>query len=47
MFDSWVGMLLMTAAVGVWMLADWWRVERHQPYPDEDEHETQHWEDTQ
>ena len=45
MFDSWVGMLLMTAAVGVWMLADWWLEERHQPFPDE--HETQHWEDTQ
>lgn len=41
-FDSWEIMLSCTAVVGVWMLMDWWRVERHQPYPDE--HETQHWE---
>lgn len=45
LFESWQVLAACTAVLGVWMIVDWWRVERHQPFPDE--HETQHWEDTQ
>lgn len=44
--ETYAIMLFMTAFVGVWMMVDWWRDERHQPFPDE-EPENQKWEDTQ
>jgi hypothetical protein len=33
---SWEIIIVLTAVVSVWLLVDWWRVERHQPFPDEE-----------
>jgi hypothetical protein len=33
-----IGFLLFaTSFVGVWMMYDWYTVERHQPFPDEED----------
>ena len=37
LFDFWQVVLFLTAVVGVWMIVDWWRIERHQPFPDEED----------
>lgn len=29
--------LFMAAVVGVWILFDWWREERHRPFPDDED----------
>lgn len=34
---SWEIIIALVAATSVWLLVDWWRNERHQPFPDEED----------
>lgn len=43
--EAWQILVVLTVTVGAHLLYDWYANERHQSFPDE--HETQHWEDTQ